>query len=95
MLLDTVINRLYSTREMSLHENGSDFRSSRKSVEQVFTFQQIVEHNHMSCVLKISVFLELKAAFDSVDHTVLWCRLSLKDVPGKCTSLTQSPYTKN
>lgn len=34
-------------------------------------------------------FLDLKATFNSVDHAVLWCSLSVKDMPEKFIPLMQ------
>ncbi|MBM6549358.1 reverse transcriptase family protein, partial [Streptococcus dysgalactiae subsp. equisimilis] len=92
LLAGIILRRLSSAREQTTRENQAGFRPGRGCVDHIFTLRQILEHRHTFRRPTISVFLDLKAAFDSVDRTVLWRCLSVKGVPEKFISLIQSLY---
>lgn len=54
------------------------FLPDRICTDQIFNFQQILEHVHMFCRPTISVFFNLKAAFNSAVRAILWHCLSLR-----------------
>lgn len=58
-------------------ENQVSFRLIRPYIDQIFTLKQVLDHRHMFHELIISIFRDLKAAFDSVDRGVIWHCLSL------------------
>ena len=60
-----------------------------------FTLRQIPEHRLTFRRPTILVFLDLKAAFDSVDRNTLWYCLSQKDVPSKFVNLIKSLYSQS
>lgn len=47
----------------------------------IFSIPRVLSNNHTFRRSLLSVLLGLKTAFSSVCRTVLWCCLSLKDVP--------------
>lgn len=52
----------------------------------------MLEHGCAFHILKSSVFIDLKSAFDLVGRAILWRCLSLKDVPEEIISLSYSSY---
>lgn len=60
---------------MCVHENQASFRSNRGSIDKV-SLSQTLEHRHIFCSPTISVFPDLKVAFDLVDHAILWQSLA-------------------
>lgn len=76
-LAGIIVYRLSNTREKCIRETQAGFRPGRGCVDQLFILRQILEHGHVFRRSKISVFLELKETFDSVDGTIWWRCLSL------------------
>jgi hypothetical protein len=93
VLTGIVLRRLTLTRECQIRENQAGFRPGRGCIDQIFTLRQILENRHSYRRPTVTVFLDLKAAFDSVDRDVLWRCLSLKGIPKKFTSIFQSLYS--
>ena len=73
-------------------EEQAGFRSGRGCVDQIFTLRQLLEHRHSYHRPTIVVFLDIRAAFDSVDREVLWCCLLRHGVPEKYVSILRALY---
>ena len=80
LLTMIILRRLTGAREKQIRENQAGFRPGRGCIDHIFTLRQILEHRHSFNRSTIVVFLDLKAAFDSVDRGTLWHCLSLKRV---------------
>lgn len=65
------------------------------SVDQIFNFRQMVNQRHMFHCLTISVFLDKKAAFDSVDCEARWRCLFLRGASQKFIPCNQSLYANS
>ncbi|VDP64763.1 unnamed protein product, partial [Schistosoma curassoni] len=66
-----IIGRLTKTRELQTRENQAGFRPGRGCIDHTFTIRQVQEHRHTYRRPTMVVFLDLKAAFDSVDRETL------------------------
>ncbi|CAH8653059.1 unnamed protein product, partial [Heterobilharzia americana] len=88
-----IIRCLSRAREQQARENQTGFRPGRGCIDQIFTLRQALEHRHAYRRPTIAVFLDLKAAFDSVDREVLWQCLSMKGVPSKYITLLKALYS--
>lgn len=66
-----------------MRENQAGFHPGQVCINQTFTLRQTLEHKHMFRSPAISVFLDLKVAFESVARATLWHRLLLKSAPEK------------
>jgi hypothetical protein len=95
VLSGLILRRLTEYRERQIRENQAGFRPGRGCIDHIFTLRQILEHRHSFQRPTIVVFLDLKAAFDSVDRQVLWQCLSIKGVPSKILSLLKTLYTNS
>ncbi|CAH8619115.1 unnamed protein product [Schistosoma guineensis] len=93
ILASIILRRLTKAREVQTRENQAGFRPARDCIDQIFTLRQVLEHRHTFRRPTIVVFLDLKAAFDSVDRKVLWECLSLKGVPKKYINLIKALYS--
>ncbi|RUT72670.1 hypothetical protein DLK05_17160 [Ancylomarina longa] len=93
ILASVIHRRLTKAREEQTRENQAGFRPGRGCIDQIFTLRQVLEHRHTFRRPTIVVFLDLKAAFDSVDREVLWQCLSLKGVPKKYINLMKALYS--
>ncbi|CAH8629789.1 unnamed protein product, partial [Schistosoma margrebowiei] len=93
ILASIILRRLIKAREEQTRENQAGFRPGRGCIDQIFTLRQVLEHRCTFRRPTIVVFLDLKAAFDSVDREVLWQCLSLKGVPKKYINLIQALYS--
>ncbi|CAH8639889.1 unnamed protein product [Schistosoma guineensis] len=72
ILPSIIIRRLTKTREQQTRENQAGFRPGRGCIDHIFTIRQILEQRHTYQRPTMVVFLDLKAAFDSVDREILW-----------------------
>lgn len=95
MLVGMIYRRLSSTRKRCMHENQTCFRPSHSYNDQIFALRQIFEQRHIFRKPTISIFLNLKAAFDPVYREIPWRRLSLKSMSEKFISLIQFQYPNN
>ncbi|KER29020.1 hypothetical protein T265_04308 [Opisthorchis viverrini] len=66
------LRRLTEHRERQIHENQAGFRPARGCIDHIFTLRLILEQRHCFQQPTMVVFLDLKAAFDSVDRQALW-----------------------
>ncbi|CAH8430565.1 unnamed protein product [Schistosoma mattheei] len=93
ILASIILRRLTKAREEQTRENQAGFRPGRGCIDQIFTLRQVLEHRHTFRRPTMVVFLDLKAAFDSIDREVLWQCLSLKGVPKKYINLIKALYS--
>ncbi|CAH8430348.1 unnamed protein product [Schistosoma haematobium] len=94
ILASIIIKRLTKTRELQTRENQAGFRPGRGCIDHIFTIHQVLEHRHTYRRPTMVVFLDLKAAFDSVDRETLWQCLSLKGEPPITTTCNAIRYWK-
>ncbi|CAH8442066.1 unnamed protein product [Schistosoma haematobium] len=93
ILASIIIRRLTKTRKLQTRENQAGFRPGRGCIDHIFTIRQVLEHKHTYRRPTMVVFLDLKAAFDSVDRKILCQCLSLKGVPQKYINLVKALYS--
>nr|CAH8851112.1 unnamed protein product [Trichobilharzia regenti] len=90
ILAAVLLRRLCKIREGLIREEQAGFRSGRGCIDQVFTLRQLLEHRHTYCRPTIVVFLDIRAAFDSLDRTVLWNCLLERGVPEKFVNILKT-----
>ena len=95
LLTGIILRRLTNVREKLIRENQAGFRPGRRCIDHILTLRQILEDRHTFRRPTILVFLDLKAAFDSVDRNTLWYCLSQKRVPIKFVNLLKSLYSQS
>ncbi|KAH9590700.1 Zinc finger protein aebp2, variant 2 [Schistosoma haematobium] len=93
LLASVILRRLFKTRERLTREEQAGFRSGRGCIDHIFTLRQMLEHRHTYQRPTIVVFLDIRAAFDSLDRTVLWDCLLKKGVPKKFINILKALYT--
>jgi hypothetical protein len=87
-----ILRRLSASRELTYREEQAGFRSGRGCVDQIFTLRQILEQRHAHQRPSIVVFLDIRAAFDSIDRTTLWNCLTKNGVPNKFVNMLKALY---
>ena len=92
LLVSILLRRLSPFREAQISEFQAGFRPGRGCIDQIFALRQLLEHRHTYRRPTIVVFLDIRAAFDSVCRTMLWSCLIKKGVPPKYVSLLQELY---
>ncbi|CAH8657151.1 unnamed protein product [Dicrocoelium dendriticum] len=93
LLVSIILRRLSPTRESLQREEQAGFRPGRGCIDQIFTLRQILELRHVYQRPTIAVFLVIRAAFDSVDRTVLWQCLLRNGVPEKFVCILRALYS--
>lgn len=84
--------RLHKQRECTAREEQAGFRPERGCCDQIFALRQIVEE-HIRCGKRlIIVFIDFRAAFDSVYWPALWNVLESEYILPKIVRLLQETY---
>ncbi|CAH8490480.1 unnamed protein product [Dicrocoelium dendriticum] len=84
---------LSTTREEFSREEQAAFRPNRGCIDQIFTLRQLLELRHIHRRPTIIVFLDIRAAFDSVDRSALWNCLLKKGVLDKFVTILKVLHT--
>ncbi|KAA3680783.1 uncharacterized protein DEA37_0007614 [Paragonimus westermani] len=90
VVIGLILRRLTKPRESQIREEQAGFRSGRGCVDHIYPLRRILEHRHSYRQPTAVVFLDLRAAFDSVARNVLWSCLLRKGVPEKYVNLLRS-----
>lgn len=89
-----VFNSLTRVMDQQLSEIQSRFRKSRGCADQIFTIRRIMEMTRRKRTPVHMCFIDLKAAYDSVNRDTLWTVLERYGVPRKLRSLIKALYHK-
>ena len=88
-----LISRITPGLEQILRDNQAGFRHGRSCCEQIFVVRQLFERcKEFSSHPIFACFVDYKAAFDSVDRTILWEALALYGIPVKYVNLIKEGY---
>ena len=79
--------------EKIARENQAGFRVSRGCCDQIFTLRQLIEMRYEYRKPTILVFIDFKAAFDSVDRSAIWAVAESVGVPAKTIRVLKGMYT--
>ena len=94
LLASVILRRLTFARESLTREQQAGFRPGRGCVDHIFTLRQILEQRHVYKRPTILVFLDLKAAFDSVDRSALMSTLVQQGMPVKFVNIIRALYSQ-
>lgn len=94
-LAEMILRRLSSICEKHIYDNHIGSQTGLGCIDQIFNSRQMLEHGYMLRRPKISNFLDVKVAFDSVCHAILWRYLSVKSVPEEFISIIRLRYSNN
>ena len=87
-----ILGRIRPDREVRTRENQAGFRPGRGCVDQIFCLRQILETRREYQQPTVVVFIDFKAAFDSVFRESLWKILETDGMPPKILNLIKSLY---
>ena len=93
LLASIILHRLTPARENQIREQQAGFRPGRGCIDHIFTLRQHLEHRNIFCRPTIAVFLDLKAAFDSVNRETLFDLMLRQGVPPKYVSIMKALYS--
>ena len=94
-ILEAVImNRIRPEHELIARENQAGFRPGRGCRDQIFTVRQLLETRYEFRRPTILVFIDFKAAFDSVDRESLWLVGDAFGLPPKILSMLKVLYNE-
>lgn len=77
-----------------LKENQAGFRSKRSTVDQVFVLNSMIGKNMRERKKLHVAFIDLKAAFDTVDRKIMLEKLEKKGVKGRFLNFVKNIYDK-
>lgn len=93
-LLESIIaSRMAAHREATTREQQAGFRRGRGCTDHVFTLRLLSELYAEFRQPMTIVFLDFKAAFDSVDRVRMWGCLERRGIPANLIKIIRSLYT--
>ena len=93
LLAPIILHRLTPARENQICEQQAEFRPGRGCIDHIFILRQNLEHRSIFCSPTMAVFLDLKAAFDSVNRKTLFDLMLRQGVPPKYVSIMKALYS--
>ncbi|MEY3312427.1 MAG: hypothetical protein RL348_1776 [Bacteroidota bacterium] len=95
-IFEKIIDARLNCYKEKLHPYQAGFRPGRSTVDQIYYLQEIYEMNKAASRDTISVFLDLKAAYDCVDRNILWTKLKNKyNIPLGLIKIIRSMFDYN
>lgn len=87
-----MLDRMRAAVEGKLRENQGGFRSGRGCTDQIFCLRVLMEKVIEFQLPTLAIFVDFKAAFDSVHRPSMWHILSDYGIPAKYVRLIQCVY---
>lgn len=84
--------RLRTEIEGKLEDEQTAFRAKRQTVDNISILRNIIEKNNDQGNNIYITFIDLKAAFDSIDRKEMWSAMEELGVSGKLLQATRSTY---
>ena len=86
--------RLEPHTEAFLSEYQAGFRRQRSTSDQMFSIRQIVQKSYEMNVETLHLFIDFRAAYDSIDREGLWNIMAESHFPHKLIRLLKATLTK-
>ena len=87
-------NRIEPAYESVARKNQAGFKAKRGCRDQIFAIKQIVEQRYEFDRETLLVFIDFKAAFDSVNRETIWRILESHGLPPKLIQVLRAMYTE-
>ena len=87
-----LLNRLRTATEKKLRENQGGFRSGRGCVDMIFCLRILMEKCIEFQLPALAIFIDFKAAFDSIHRPTMWHILADYGIPDKYIRLIRQTY---
>ena len=87
-----MLMRVKDQLDCKMREDQAGFRKGRPCVDQIFSLNQIIEKcldQQLPCLI---IFIDFKAAFDSVHRPSLWEILKIYGIPTKIINIVRNSY---
>lgn len=68
------------------------FQKNKGTADQVFVFDSLLKHHTQNGEAPLSLFLDIKAAYDTVDRNLLWEKMRRRNVSDQVIRLLQSCF---
>jgi len=94
VLSQIVFRRLSPLVREFVWKYQADFTDSRATTDQIFALRQILQKRREPNVQTHHLFIDFKAAYDTVDRDQLWQIMHDYGFPDKLTRITQRLTTK-
>ena len=92
VLTHIILERLVATMDGRLAEIQAGFRKSRGCADQIFTLRRVMEETRDECISLFMCFIDLKAAYDTINREALWEIVRRYGVSTKLVRLMQAIY---
>ena len=92
-IINERLNR-WAEENTLISENQFGFRKEKSTTDCLFLLQGLIEHYFNSSKQLYCSFVDLTRAFDSIDRSALWYKLSKNGISSKITKLIKNMYDK-
>ena len=87
-----ILDRMREGVEKKLRENQGNFRSGRGCADKIFCLRMLIEKCVEFQLPALAIFVDFKAAFDSIHRPSMWHILSDYGIPDKYIKLIRCVY---
>ena len=87
-----ILERMREGVEKKLCENQGGFRSGCGCADKIFCLRMLIEKHDEFQLPALAIFVDFKAAFDSIHHPFMWHTLSDNGIPDKYIRLIRCVY---
>lgn len=86
---------IFCARNELIPEFQSGFRRGRSCADNIFTLDALIQINTLKPKSRVyAIFVDFKAAFDSIDHSLLWIKLKSLGLSSKILNTLRSFYSR-
>ena len=80
-------------KQLLIPESQFGVRKNRRTTDYIFIMNTLIENSRAHKVPLYVCFVDVKKAFDSVDHTMLWSKLIKLGISEQLLEMLQSMYS--
>lgn len=83
VLLNVILNKLKPYIKKVIGDYQAGFMAGKSTLDQVHVINQIIEKNHEFDKYIYLLFVDFKAAYDSVNRERIWMVMDIMEIPRK------------
>jgi len=86
--------QLWAETHQILQEEQNAFRPQRSTMDHIFILKALIDKKLSKKSKLYAAFVDLKKAFDSIEHELLWTKLTFLGLPSRLINIIRKLYNK-